>query len=964
MDDFNSSDIEFEPAAPKLNANAGKASIQRIIEDAASDRLTSKKRVKQLTFGHGAQFTRYKQSLWVKRFEAFREHALKQDLDRPFAMDDVIRFLDSVLKSGKLKLQRGKPGPNDDLVWDACHVLLKYGEFRWSVEDGFTITSHHRAHLETFVDDAVRRGQLIRGHWRKRTWIGFVTLSRMIRAYLAHAIDQGTLSWDQTIHRCLSIVLVSALGCRSGDVVRSQHYKGTEYMQYRHVELWLADLDGDQLPTLANVRASFTIEYEKGHKDRMNEEHVKYLQPLLDPDCHHVCPIALLLTHTLRHGLVEGGVTLQEVLSHAARRADRQIVWTHPDRPIIPSFDKGGWKLELDTPANPGQLLSTIKQMGLVAGILDRVYVHALRNGAARDEAHVPGAFGTTHAFASDDVRKSLGHSMTSGNKGLTDRYVGESSADVYSARAAAKIVHMREPAIAAQGVNVQAIVKRPIEAAELEAFADAPGSSTTLGTKQRAVRDGRRSKLRETVPKESRPSRKQAARPDEPSPLPPQKKQAASTRMPLVDLPVNVPRPRPDEEADVESPEELADVDPSNVDPALEDDDALAEAEVQPAQLDNLCRIVFPREDANALDVPDTPAEGTGPSMDAAIGSITEPNQDEAMRLVLGDSQESVVGPAGSSEDSAMRFVDLYSQYNVVRNQMLAKRWQRNDPTVSGSFEETIGPFSTRGNSRNDPTPYAYRCRATEGCSHTTRFHHEHLAHELLCDPERNRTKQLGADILEQVGTGALDDSKRKCPYAGCEWVSLNEDETVAAERLKHHITRVHKFTPKPCEHGCSPETIYDTASQYGHHIQKEHSSRFPTSCRYPDCTDPRQFQPKTLTKHLIEDHGVDKQEVTSYYPPTEQKGWVPQRCIIAGCTDERTFNRPISLSRHLVAQHSMTKEDADPYVKEHATYESKVRKPRKANAPSVRQAKKRSLEPTEEASASKVSKKAMGPE
>jgi hypothetical protein len=108
MDDVNSSDVEFEPPeVDKQLSTAGQASIDQIIANATSDRLTSKRRLKQLEFGSGAPDTRYKQSLWVRRFNAFRQHTLKQDLTVPFTGDDIVRFFDTII--GKLRGYRFSP---------------------------------------------------------------------------------------------------------------------------------------------------------------------------------------------------------------------------------------------------------------------------------------------------------------------------------------------------------------------------------------------------------------------------------------------------------------------------------------------------------------------------------------------------------------------------------------------------------------------------------------------------------------------------------------------------------------------------------------------------------------------------------------------------------------------------------------------------------------------------------------
>lgn len=79
-EDVNSSDFEFEET-PATNSNlfaqAGKASIEAIINNAVQDRYNSKKISKQLTFVKGSKKTQYINNLWYRRMQAFREHTLK-----------------------------------------------------------------------------------------------------------------------------------------------------------------------------------------------------------------------------------------------------------------------------------------------------------------------------------------------------------------------------------------------------------------------------------------------------------------------------------------------------------------------------------------------------------------------------------------------------------------------------------------------------------------------------------------------------------------------------------------------------------------------------------------------------------------------------------------------------------------------------------------------------------------------
>ena len=75
-DDFNSSDVEFEEA-PKPFANAGRASVQAMIENATADRIASKQFVKQLSDVRGSRQTQYLRTLWATRFEAYYGDTLK-----------------------------------------------------------------------------------------------------------------------------------------------------------------------------------------------------------------------------------------------------------------------------------------------------------------------------------------------------------------------------------------------------------------------------------------------------------------------------------------------------------------------------------------------------------------------------------------------------------------------------------------------------------------------------------------------------------------------------------------------------------------------------------------------------------------------------------------------------------------------------------------------------------------------
>jgi hypothetical protein len=95
-----------------------------------------------------------------------------------------------------------------------------------------------------------------------------------------------------------------------------------------------------------------------------------------------VCPIKLILAHGLRNGLFANATTLPDLLEQTWRYRDQTIRWKYPKRPIIPFIqphDRA--RLFWQKPANVPQVRATIKQMGLIAGVLVPITTHNIRAG-------------------------------------------------------------------------------------------------------------------------------------------------------------------------------------------------------------------------------------------------------------------------------------------------------------------------------------------------------------------------------------------------------------------------------------------------------------------------------------------------------------------------------------------------------------------------------------------------------
>ncbi|KAK5703447.1 hypothetical protein LTR17_022089 [Elasticomyces elasticus] len=926
-----SSDQDFE-LPPIQHPRVGEASIKRMVQMRDELRMKSKKTVKQLTFGHSAPSTRYSQDLWLARFQAFLSKVLMKQLDQPFSSDDLIRFLSSVITPGVLRIAKGKPGPNDTLLYRGIQILKQYGDFTWG--DRFKMTKQDLLRIKVFVHDQVRNGKVTSGLAKKKTWIGFVTLSRMVRAYLTNAIEKGTLSWDITISRCLGVTLVAALGCRAGDVARSGYYKGLEYLRYEHIELTLVDLDPsvESTPTIANVQAIFTLLYTKGKKNQPGEAVRKYLSPLLDEDSLHVCPIHLLLIHALRNGLVVG-TNLKEVLANAAHRSDHTIVWTYPSRPVMTLFADLPSRCQLDVAAPTGQLLQTMKELGLVSGLLGRSYTHALRLGGARDLLHVTKSAvdgKETQAFTPDHVRGVLCHSQKAFDSGVTEGYMGELNTDFHQIRAAAKVVHLREPAFAASTDSFLAAYKQPLTEEEIQAQADvgpetpSPTSNVEMDKNQRSVlgKSARRSRLAElqgTVETEAKPSRRNSGAKQQPAPVP-------APQTPLAARSVNVPTTTKKRSAEGKAKAQVNDVDLANIDPALLDEDDRARIELPEGVMESLCSAVF-TTDAD-VDVEE----------DHALVSSSAAFDDEAGRVLLGAESRTEVSTSPSEN-----FVDVYARYNVVKNVNFGTDWAKYDPSKAGSLELTIGKYIPRGNSRDEPTPFTIRCKVTPGCPFFAFVSTWVTKHELICTPAKSEALANDLERIQSIQANtnldptSNEENPRMCKT--CGWITTCKADNRIKSSINQHQKFYHDWVPKPCEVGCNPDQLIENGVKYGQHMNKFHNAKYPAKCLVPDCPNEDDFpDAKQLNKHLVDIHGLtDADDRREYLPVPPGTKYVPQTCFIDGCTTSTVYESKAKLLLHLQATargHGLSEEDAIARFEAKAKYAPKV--PKKRGNPS----------------------------
>lgn len=167
-----------------------------------------------------------------------------------------------------------------------------------------------------------------------------------------------------------------------------------------------------------------------------------------------------MLIVALRFGHVYG-TTIKDVLEHAGRRADRTVQWTHPKRPLLYQIPRGSAVTTLDDVAPEAQLSRTITQMGVAAGVLDRLTSHSVRYGAIRDTAHIKKAVAGLQENLAAIV---AGHSKDSRNSGVTQMYIGGLQIAIYNIRAKEMFEYRLGPKFAVSPMRMRSNTTAEIE--------------------------------------------------------------------------------------------------------------------------------------------------------------------------------------------------------------------------------------------------------------------------------------------------------------------------------------------------------------------------------------------------------------------------------------------------------------------------------------------------------------------
>ena len=143
-------------------------------------------------------------------------------------------------------------------------TLISALQFKYpSKPKQFEIAAGERMRSNAILVEHTEEGRLFKGRRREREYLVQSLLTQMCESWLRDALDNGTVSWDVTLARALSVVLQSALNFRMGDITRAYLCTGNEYLTWGDICLRIKN---DKPPSYENLVARVDLRFTKGKK--------------------------------------------------------------------------------------------------------------------------------------------------------------------------------------------------------------------------------------------------------------------------------------------------------------------------------------------------------------------------------------------------------------------------------------------------------------------------------------------------------------------------------------------------------------------------------------------------------------------------------------------------------------------------------------------------------------------------
>lgn len=133
---------------------------------------------------------------------------------------------------------RGKQSISKSTVLKTWATLCKV--LRWKYRDfDDKIRRHDHEVVQNFIKQRTQSGQLTRGQYWSKEWLGLGALREITDENLMSCLSHGTRDWDKPLVNTLAFILQYALCARAGDVTRSHLYTGDQFLAYKDIQLTL-----------------------------------------------------------------------------------------------------------------------------------------------------------------------------------------------------------------------------------------------------------------------------------------------------------------------------------------------------------------------------------------------------------------------------------------------------------------------------------------------------------------------------------------------------------------------------------------------------------------------------------------------------------------------------------------------------------------------------------------------------
>ncbi|TPX13777.1 uncharacterized protein E0L32_005721 [Thyridium curvatum] len=858
-DDFQSSDLEIDDE-PEHFASAGSRSIETMLNTAFEARCQSKIGSKKLKYTAKAPGTQYLSALWANRFQLFRESSLGCDRKSVPTADQIIRYLYSI----PIQIRgRGEGGAvSFGFVKAGLTYLTNWGIFTF---ENFRLTPHDTKRISSAMETLVQDGSFTRQPTREeKLWVTSDIAALMIKAVLRDAITNGTLNWDLTIQRVLAVLLLSSIGARSGDIARTNRYKGKQYLSWQDITIRVWPKDPQRLC------ATISLNYTKGNKHNPDVQLRSEFIEFSDPSTNVLCPIKLLLIYALRTGAVDATSWINLRRDLSSRRIQK-LPWKYPHRPVICASIRPG-QLDLDEPAGSGMMIKHIRLAAEAAGILKAVIPHDLRRGAAYEATLLKKSI--RHG-ANEAARSVLGHSLNSAERNLTASYTGHSAEPTWAMRLenditirANKIIDVAPTSLKRTRASTELITRVCVEEG-LD-----PGKKLDRDKASRQKRTETTTATRATDNKDDALDRF----PIDPElenyflNLPSQEDRLSygspSTRLPtpsnLSSVCTVVAGDRNKTPEDAEDFPADSDITGffqnfSSQQAHLDDDDELAIRETGVSTLDEtaeqddealaFCGDVLGIGREASVELPNDMDEGLVSALESAPAII--------------EMEPPILQASPDEFATFLSTVNSYS-WNVSRE---------HNAISLPKYANSVG-------SKDPPSRWRHSC-PNDGCQFTALNNHEMERHLKICDVSKTADYKFICNICQA--------------------------RLKSSGSLRDHINDIHNFPPTLCTvQGCTIKTPFTSKYQLRVHMENEHSGWANKTCPVPTCN--RADKPFNrllrLEEHIRKQHpDFPEDQLQAYLPAKKPKvpPYKPQRCSYPDCTNKNVLETRAQMLSHL---------------------------------------------------------------